>query len=99
MLLGTASLGLVGPNAQAVAAGSTAARRIFDMMSTSSPLDSTSESGEYPEHVQGSLCFEQVNFAYPTRPEVQVLKKFSLRIPTGSTTALVGESGCGESLS
>ncbi|KAL7670927.1 hypothetical protein ACOME3_005842 [Neoechinorhynchus agilis] len=43
------------------------------------------------------IILDEVSFAYPTRPEVQVLDRFSLRIPAGKTTAFVGESGCGKS--
>jgi ABC-type nitrate/sulfonate/bicarbonate transport system ATPase subunit len=40
---------------------------------------------------------EDVTFAYPTRPDVQVLKGFSARFLKGKTTALVGPSGSGKS--
>lgn len=39
----------------------------------------------------------QVEFAYPTRPEVQVLKSLNLDIKKGQNIALVGPSGCGKS--
>lgn len=41
--------------------------------------------------------FHDVTFAYPTRPDVQVLKGFSARFEKGKTTALVGPSGSGKS--
>lgn len=46
---------------------------------------------------QGALQFRNVHFAYPTRPEVPVFRDFSLSIPAGSVTALVGPSGSGKS--
>ncbi|KAM4828480.1 ATP-binding cassette sub-family B member 10, mitochondrial [Thomomys bottae] len=46
---------------------------------------------------QGALEFKNVNFAYPARPEVPVFQDFSLSIPAGSVTALVGSSGSGKS--
>ncbi|XP_059963499.1 ATP-binding cassette sub-family B member 10, mitochondrial [Mesoplodon densirostris] len=46
---------------------------------------------------QGALEFKNVHFAYPARPEVPVFQDFSLSIPAGSITALVGPSGSGKS--
>ena len=43
------------------------------------------------------VIFENVTFAYPSRPDVNVLDGFSLKIPCGAVTALVGASGCGKS--
>jgi ATP-binding cassette subfamily B (MDR/TAP) protein 1 len=44
-----------------------------------------------------SIELRNVNFAYPSRHDVRVLDDFSLRIPVGKTTALVGSSGSGKS--
>uniref|UniRef100_A0A5F8GMA5 TAF5-like RNA polymerase II p300/CBP-associated factor-associated factor 65 kDa subunit 5L n=1 Tax=Monodelphis domestica TaxID=13616 RepID=A0A5F8GMA5_MONDO len=49
------------------------------------------------ETFQGALEFKGVNFAYPARPEVKIFQDFSLSIPSGSITALVGPSGSGKS--
>ncbi|XP_045536492.1 ATP-dependent translocase ABCB1 [Papilio machaon] len=45
----------------------------------------------------GAASLRNVDFKYPTRPAVQVLKDMSLDIPSGETIALVGASGCGKS--
>jgi ATP-binding cassette, subfamily B, bacterial len=46
---------------------------------------------------QGELRFENVNFAYPARPDQPVLIDFSLKVNAGETIALVGPSGAGKS--
>ena len=46
---------------------------------------------------KGDIEFCNVAFAYPTRSNVQVLKRFSASFEQGKTTALVGPSGCGKS--
>ncbi|KAK2489337.1 hypothetical protein MC885_004421 [Smutsia gigantea] len=46
---------------------------------------------------QGALEFKDIHFAYPARPEVPIFQDFSLSIPSGSVTALVGPSGSGKS--
>ena len=43
------------------------------------------------------IVFENVNFAYPTRPDVQVLNNLNVKFPAGKLTAIVGESGSGKS--
>ena len=40
---------------------------------------------------------KDVNFNYPSRPDVPVLQEFSISAPPGQTIALVGPSGCGKS--
>lgn len=45
----------------------------------------------------GDIVLENVNFAYPGRPEVKVLDNLSLRFPAGKVTAIVGPSGAGKS--
>ncbi|KAI9704657.1 MAG: hypothetical protein M1820_005405 [Bogoriella megaspora] len=45
----------------------------------------------------GNIEFQDVEFAYPSRPQTAVLKGLSLSIPSGKITALVGPSGCGKS--
>jgi ATP-binding cassette, subfamily B, bacterial len=46
---------------------------------------------------QMGISFSQVDFAYPSRPERNVLNKFSLLVSAGQRVALVGTSGAGKS--
>ncbi len=43
-----------------------------------------------------SVSFHNITFAYPARPQVDVIKNFSLDIKAGETIALVGPSGSGK---
>jgi ATP-binding cassette subfamily B protein len=47
--------------------------------------------------LRGEVAFEHVGFAYPSRPEVEVLRDVSLRAEPGRRVALVGPSGAGKS--
>ena len=60
-------------------------------------IDSEDPSGHKPETVSGKISFSHVNFTYPARPEVQVLKDFTIQFPARKTCALVGASGSGKS--
>ena len=47
------------------------------------------------EPLQGDVEFEDVSFRYPAGKEL-VLDHFSLKIPSGTTAAIVGETGAGK---
>src|SRR6266511_476497 len=51
--------------------------------------------GEGSKH--GRITFEAVRFAYPTRPDAEVLSGLDLEIRSGEVVALVGASGAGKS--
>lgn len=74
-----------------------AAAELFHLMDRKSRIDPFDNSGERPTDVVGYIDFSSVSFAYPTRPDTKVLNNFSLHIPAGKTTALVGASGSGKS--
>lgn len=46
---------------------------------------------------RGKIRFDQVEFAYPNRPQALVLDGFSLKVEPGESVALVGASGSGKS--
>lgn len=47
--------------------------------------------------LKGSVTFENVSFAYPSRPEITVLNDLNFSVRSGETIALVGQSGAGKS--
>lgn len=47
--------------------------------------------------MSGEVSFSGVQFEYPTRPHVPVLRGLDLHLEAGRTMALVGASGCGKS--
>ncbi|MCR5119457.1 MAG: ABC transporter ATP-binding protein/permease [Lachnospiraceae bacterium] len=58
-------------------------------------LESIGESNE-PLHLEKEILLNDIEFSYPSKPDVKVLKKLSLKIPARSAVALVGGSGAGK---
>ena len=49
------------------------------------------------QEVVGEVELRNIEFSYPTKPDVKVCKGISLKIAKNKVVALVGESGCGKS--
>ena len=49
------------------------------------------------EKLLGNVVFDSVQFAYPSRKEVEVLKNISFKAKSGEQLAIVGPSGAGKS--
>jgi ABC transporter fused permease/ATP-binding protein len=71
-----------------------ASDRVFQLMDRKPLVSSGSET---PDHLGGEVAFDGVRFAYPTRPDIDVLIDFDLALSPGETVALVGPSGGGKS--
>ncbi|ELT87338.1 hypothetical protein CAPTEDRAFT_150102 [Capitella teleta] len=97
ILIGTMSLGAASPNLATFSIARGAAAKVYEIIELKSEIDSSSDEGLKPRQIGGDVKFEDVVFAYPTRPNVQVLDGFDLEVKVGQTVALVGASGCGKS--
>ncbi|KAM9386940.1 ATP-dependent translocase ABCB1-like [Phaethornis superciliosus] len=97
VLIGAFSIGQTAPSIEAFASARGAAYTVFNIIDNEPKIDSYSESGHKPDHIQGNLEFQNVYFNYPSRPDVEILKGLNLKISSGQTVALVGGSGCGKS--
>lgn len=54
-------------------------------------------TGKKKPNITGNITFNKLQFAYPQRPDVEVLKSISLHANANETIALVGHSGAGKS--
>ncbi|CAG8737867.1 278_t:CDS:2, partial [Racocetra fulgida] len=74
-----------------------AGSKVFETIDRVPPIDIASDTGDKLETIEGHIQLKNINFIYPTRPEVKVLNDVSLDVEPGSTVALVGSSGSGKS--
>lgn len=95
--LGATAMSLIAPQIQSITNASSAAAELFAIIDKKSEMDPLSTEGKQPSTCNGEIEVRNLCFAYPTRPQAQVLHSLNLSIPAGKTTALVGASGCGKS--
>lgn len=75
--------------------GSGVASRLFELLDKQPRI--AQSGGRRVQSAQGTVKFDNVHFAYPTRPDAKIFNGLNFEIPSGSNACIVGPSGRGKS--
>jgi ATP-binding cassette subfamily B protein len=76
---------------------SAASARIFALLETKSPVKEEKNPQDFNVEKDLKINFNNVEFSYPSRPEIKILKNLNLEISPREKLAIVGSSGSGKS--
>jgi ATP-binding cassette subfamily B protein len=80
-----------------ISAASGAAERLFEILHVKSAITRPAAPLPLPVPARGDVVFDNVSFAYPTRPTILSADGVSLYVRPGEKVAIVGPSGAGKS--
>ncbi|KAG6474706.1 hypothetical protein ZIOFF_068644 [Zingiber officinale] len=90
-------IGEAGSMTTDLAKGTNAIASVFAVLDRVTAIEPNDSDGHCPERIVGDIEIHGVDFAYPARPDMVILRAFSLRIEDGKSTTLVEQSGSGKS--
>ncbi|KAF5754092.1 putative Type I protein exporter [Helianthus annuus] len=70
---------------------------MFETINRKPEIDAYDTKGKVLDDIRGDIELKDVYFTYPARPDEEIFSGFSLCISSGTTAALVGQSGSGKS--
>ena len=73
------------------------AEKVFKVIDYDPVIKNLPENKYSYMNIEGKIEFKNIDFSYPTKKEVEILKNFNLKIDKGTCIGIVGASGSGKS--
>jgi ABC-type multidrug transport system fused ATPase/permease subunit len=73
------------------------AEKVFKIIDYEPNIKNLPENKYSYMKIEGNIEFKNINFSYPTKKDVEILKKFNLKIDKRTCIGIVGASGSGKS--
>lgn len=89
VVIAASTITAIAPHTVTFTRAASAAAELFALIDRESEINPLDESGDKPQDTYGVINIDNITFNYPSRPNVCVLKDFSLHVPAGKVTALV----------
>lgn len=95
-VFGASALGQLSEVYGELAQAAGAAERLGEILAAEPMIRAPEHPQAFPEPARGEVAFDEVRFAYPTRPGTEALDGVSFQVRRGERVALVGPSGAGK---
>ncbi|GFQ08680.1 ABC transporter b family member 13, partial [Phtheirospermum japonicum] len=77
--------------------GSQVLESVFNILQRKTCIDPNDPLSTIVTDMKGDIEFKNVDFKYPTRPDITIFNYLNLKVPRGKSMAIVGQSGSGKS--
>ncbi|GKU90128.1 hypothetical protein SLEP1_g4168 [Rubroshorea leprosula] len=77
--------------------GSQALGSVFSILHRKTEIEPNNPSSKVVTNIKGDILFRNVSFKYPMRPDITIFENLNLKVSSGKSLAVVGQSGSGKS--